>query len=794
MAQNVVVPPFPVAPETVVGSTPRSVFDFDFPFWEAEDILVYANDLKIAATGYTVQGLAVQNGEPVEGGYGSGRVTLNAPVSNCTVKIDRRVKASRESAFGRAAPLKMTALNADLNKLTARQQDYERALRDVEKGVVDPDLLAEVVGEATSTKLEADASNAAEAFSKNAPYKPTLPTLPAPEVYTRPIGDKFDEARSLLDFLPYAVSQEIKAGTHSGEINARLQAALDTGEKSIIMPAGVYPIDTDGFTPIITTPGQRLIGQGKNSRLINQVVAGTPARPAFIINADDVELAGFEVVANTRDCVNPVMADGEIAMGVAVLVMGDRANVHHMIVRDSWDGGIAVGRYDLTTGHQTPGSPRDILIDWCNTFNTGRGIQMQGPLPLMAGSGINNLTGQGVRITNCTDYFSTQGFIADYAAGGFTFFGNCKSIGAKKSAAPGGAPNVGGQGFYIGAVATMWGCEAHDAQGDGFWIDGYSFYCIGRGLRAKGCRQRGLLLEGRDNDIEIAVDICSYENPGAYPAVQVRGAAAVDTEVWGDSRGQIIRAQTTGPFHSYGIKVDAIGEGGSLGVSATIEGGSLQGIAGPILNAQPLTVKEVGWTVRGEDQIRDNGMRVQTRTNASWQTQAFGDSLQNGHLHLADVVAPAKRLSMGFDPVNDVSVIQSMHAGVTPMPLELNPSGGEVRSRNTFRAIGGLITSGTTADGGVVGETAGSIAEVIRTGSAKKLAMGVAPDGTARLQAVEPGVGLRRLTLNDAGGDVQVGGETGGVWVNIPGTGLRRLELGAADSGGSGFRQVRVAN
>lgn len=160
MAKNVVVPPFPVAPETVVGSTPRSVFDFDFPFWEKADILVFINGLKLASANYSVQGLFVQNGTPVEGGYGSGRITLNTPVSNCKVKIDRRVKASRETAFARSSPLPMPALNADLNKLTARQQDYERALRDVEKGVVDPDLLAEVVDEATEGKANRTLDNA----------------------------------------------------------------------------------------------------------------------------------------------------------------------------------------------------------------------------------------------------------------------------------------------------------------------------------------------------------------------------------------------------------------------------------------------------------------------------------------------------------------------------------------------------------------------------------------------------------------------------------------------------------
>lgn len=129
MAQNVVVPPFDVAPETVVGSTPQSVFPFDFPFWNAADIIVRIDGAELLPSAFTVEGFFIQNGDPVEGGFGSGRVTLNTPVANCTVTLDRFVVDSREAQFGRSSPLPMPALNADLNKATARDQDLARWLR-----------------------------------------------------------------------------------------------------------------------------------------------------------------------------------------------------------------------------------------------------------------------------------------------------------------------------------------------------------------------------------------------------------------------------------------------------------------------------------------------------------------------------------------------------------------------------------------------------------------------------------------------------------------------------------------
>ena len=126
MTQNVIVPPFTTAPETVVGGTPQSVFPFEFPFWESADILVYNDGVLVDAADYTVVGLAIQSSEAVEGGYGSGTVTLDVAVSNVTITIDRLVVGDRDTQFSKSTPLAMPALNGDLNRLTARQQDLAR--------------------------------------------------------------------------------------------------------------------------------------------------------------------------------------------------------------------------------------------------------------------------------------------------------------------------------------------------------------------------------------------------------------------------------------------------------------------------------------------------------------------------------------------------------------------------------------------------------------------------------------------------------------------------------------------
>jgi hypothetical protein len=134
MTQNVIVPSFDVAPETVVGGTPQSAFTFEFPFWSADDILVYVDDVLVDAADYTVAGLALQDGEAVEGGFGSGTVMFDTAVSDCTVKIDRMVVGDRETAFSKSSPLDMRALNGDLNRMTARQQDLKRLFEATDAG------------------------------------------------------------------------------------------------------------------------------------------------------------------------------------------------------------------------------------------------------------------------------------------------------------------------------------------------------------------------------------------------------------------------------------------------------------------------------------------------------------------------------------------------------------------------------------------------------------------------------------------------------------------------------------
>lgn len=117
----------------------QSAFPFEGPFWEHDDLLVFVitdggdapttwcelleRGTLLDVSAYTVTGLFIQGGGPVVGGYGSGIVNLNAAVASCMVVVDRFIVEDRDTDFNQTAPLSQNAINSDLDRLTARDQD-----------------------------------------------------------------------------------------------------------------------------------------------------------------------------------------------------------------------------------------------------------------------------------------------------------------------------------------------------------------------------------------------------------------------------------------------------------------------------------------------------------------------------------------------------------------------------------------------------------------------------------------------------------------------------------------------
>jgi hypothetical protein len=177
MANHVVIPELDEPITYTVGGTPQSEFAIPFPFFAASDIVVHVDGEAVAAADFTVTGLFVQNGDPVEGAFGSGTVTLDTPVSNVDVTLDRFIGGTREDDFSSTAPLPARAVNSALDKLTARDQDLLRRYITGAAGVE----TARAAAEAAETGAEA-AKEAAEDAVLSAPR--IVGTLAALEALT----------------------------------------------------------------------------------------------------------------------------------------------------------------------------------------------------------------------------------------------------------------------------------------------------------------------------------------------------------------------------------------------------------------------------------------------------------------------------------------------------------------------------------------------------------------------------------------------------------------------------------
>ncbi|MGH8429095.1 MAG: hypothetical protein ACREUF_01710, partial [Solimonas sp.] len=192
----------------------------------------------------------------------------------------------------------------------------------------------------------------------------------------------------------------------------------------------------------------------------------------------------------------------------------------------------------------------------------------------------------------------------------------------------------------------------------------------------------------------------------SFNACRVKGASQVGANsadaFWIDSSANaiteivLVGCGTTGSLHRYGVNAN-----GANGSKVQIVGDSLTGQTGPLATDANAKVGRLSWDQAGGTKFGVNRdapgvewdvygkLRASANAaNASYVTTPFGDSGANGTFFIEDFATPAKRLAMGYDPVNDVGVIQSMHAGVAKKPMMLNPSGGHVAAGQGNLAVG----------------------------------------------------------------------------------------------------------
>lgn len=130
-----------------VGGTPDSTFNVPFEFFALTDIKVYkGSTLLTYTTDYTVTGVG-----SATDGYETGEVTLVVAASDTVVTVFRDVPYERTTDFPLTGAFNITALNTQLDKLTAQvQQVKDQADRSIRIPVTDSTSLTTQLTAATS--------------------------------------------------------------------------------------------------------------------------------------------------------------------------------------------------------------------------------------------------------------------------------------------------------------------------------------------------------------------------------------------------------------------------------------------------------------------------------------------------------------------------------------------------------------------------------------------------------------------------------------------------------------------
>ena len=646
-------------------------------------------------------------------------------------------------------------------------------------------------------KLEADAVNADPAtFSANAPF---LPPTEQPDDIPYPIRARLQERRSVMEFIPRVLHAGIRAGTNLIPVHTFIQAALDSDARYLDFPEGTFWIGPTAWLRQ-TQDGQQLTGAGDGTAIKRLGAAGVPAYPVLVTQGEGVIVTDMSVWCQAGASLPPAI--NNIAFASGVIVMGDGSYVEGLSIHDAWDNGLSFGRFDTTTGAFNPGQPAGGEAVAIYTYNCGCGIRPDAPgFPRhQAGGGVNNLNGQGIRFRDCIDWFSRTGWINDYASGATATFNNMISYYAQKSrvagdevAFPTELERYGGFGCYVAGRVQMQNCEIFEPQADGAWIDGFAHNCNVNGVRVKAARQRGFRIQGRDHIIKnLIAEDCSYNNADTYPAVLIEGTSDGADGTQNSRNIMVDGVITTGAYHTYGLQTRAGGPGNDRKVHGFAANMQLNGTRGLTDNPNYASFALRGFSTsvppaaiytNQNSSTQWDGTQIFTGEGTNAVTSPWGVAAGRGQIWIRDRRDLNKRFILGMDGDRGVGVLQALQSGVAPRPIDLNPDPAEVRTFNRNES-------------GQFGENINAAFEVRLANTERRMVFGYdGPNNRGVIQAGEKGVAARKLSLNPYSGDVEIGdGTVSAVFVSIPGIGLRKMEVGAANSDGTGYRRFRCLN
>lgn len=474
----------------------------------------------------------------------------------------------------------------------------------------------------------------------------------------RTLPDRFADVVSVKDF--GAVGDGVTDDT------AAIQAAIG-GAANLHWPPGVYLVSE---TLLI---GQKVTWTGTAATIKHTHSVGyvTP----LVVVGTSATGSEFQGLVFDHNAVGVAEASIVSALAYAYLcgfiVFADDVKISGCAALNAWDSGFAIGRMTVS-GNGSVGSPFNLTISFgnpqrvsisdCHARNCGVGVHSLDSNQ-QAGGGFNNLNASRVQIDNCVAYECSTGFIADFGANAGTIFSNCQAISSKYSS---------GWGFWIAdGPNVLIGCSALFCEKDGFVIPYQANGATLNGCYAFACGRAGFLIGSSKTVLTGCVaQQNSQTTPDTYSAFTLSSS--------GEALSEIVMSGciATGDSHKYGLTaagpntIDAAWIGGTL-AGATADYGV--GDYSVTVLTQSSTSRNTGINVETPPAIFSVGGNV-----VSYLTTPIGDVGNGGVLAVCNATNNAKRLSFAYDNANDVSVIQSVHAGTSVKSLLLNPSGGEV--------------------------------------------------------------------------------------------------------------------
>ena len=458
----------------------------------------------------------------------------------------------------------------------------------------------------------------------------------------------------------------------------------------------------------------------------------------FRPGSEGSRFSNFNMDHDGFDCPGATLAAGPgpggsdglaLAWQCALIIQADDVNVTNCRIDNAWDNAFTIGSYTVT-GDGTLGNPfvlpfadiglslpKRVTISNSYAFKSGSGKHYY-PSARLAGDwervgvGFNNLNAGLARVENCVAMQCRTGFATDFGAQASTTFVNCMAYESLEDAH---YPNNGaGWGFWIAdGPNTLVGCQAMFCQKEGFVFPYEANGTVAQGCYAFANGYDGFLIGTN----KISLTGCVSQANG------LRGVAGKDAAYVLDSSGEALTAvMLIGniALHNGATKYGLVARGANP-ITATWMGGSLEGITAAFnIGTYGVSIFEQAHNSRNFGLgVIDPTARLEIMSSVgSYKVIPVGDTGNGGTLALSSQTTRGKKIAFGYDDVNDAAVVQSLHEGVAPKPLLLNPSGG----------------------------------------------------------------------------DVDLGGSTSVVRVNIPGVGMREVTKGLPDSGGTGFRTLLISN